>query len=96
MNGERRGTAEAGAFRAYADTNLREKQLGSTPQPYPQRLGEWLGTAVKITRTLRWQVHYALLAEQGDHERRIAGQSRGFIELHGAVLVGALAACDAS
>jgi hypothetical protein len=48
--------------------------------------------------TVSWQAHFALrpLAAQGDHERRIAEQGRGFIELYGAVLVGALGACDAA
>ena len=65
---------------------------------YPQSLGEWLGTAVQIAATVSWQGHFALRppAQQTDHERRIAEQERAFIDLYGALLVGALAACDAA
>lgn len=85
-------------FRADAERNERAQQLGSLAYTYPQSLGEWLGTAVQIASTVSWQAHFALrpFAQQGDHERRIAEQGRAFIELYGAVLVGALAACDAA
>jgi len=61
-------------------------------------LGEWLGTAVQIAASVSWQAHWALrpLERLDAHEHRIAKQGRGFLELYGAVLVGALAACDAA
>jgi len=86
-------------FRALAEENEREQQVGSfTAYAYPQSLGEWLGTAVQLAGSVSWQAHYALrpLLAQGDHERVIAGQGRGMIELYGAVLVAALGACDAA
>ena len=100
MNGERRDAVlrQLELFRSYAEHNEREQQLGSTAHAYPQSLGEWLGTAVQLAGSVGWQAHYALrpLDALGDHERRIAEQGRGFIELYGAVLIGALAACDAA
>jgi hypothetical protein len=59
-------------------------------------VGEWLGTAVQIAALVSWQAHWALrpLAHLDVHERPIAQQGRSFLELYGAVLVGALAACD--
>jgi len=86
-------------FRAFAEYNEREQQLGSiTAYAYPQSLGEWLGTAVRIAGAVSGQAHYALrpLRAQSVRERRIAEHGRGFIELYGAVLVGALEACDAA
>jgi hypothetical protein len=69
-------------FRADAERNTRAQQLGSMSYAYPQSLGEWLGTAVKIAATVSWQAHFAVrpLAQQADHERRIADQGRTFIE----------------
>jgi hypothetical protein len=83
-------------FRADAERNEHAQQLGSMRYAYPQSLGEWLGTAVQIAATVSG--HFALrpLNLQTDHERRIAEQGRAFIELYGALLVGALAACDAA
>jgi len=51
---------------------------------------------VQLAGSVSWQAHYALrpLATHADHERGIAEQGRGMIELYGAVLVGALGACD--
>jgi len=85
-------------FRADAQRNERAQQLGSLAYAYPQSLGEWLGTAVQIAGTVSWQAHFALrpLAPQTKHERRIAEQGRSYIELYGALLVGALVACDAA
>ncbi len=85
-------------FRAHADQNAREQQLGSMAYTYPGSLGEWLGTAVQIAATVSWQAHWALRpVERLDaHERRIAEQGRSFLGLYGAVLVGALDACDAA
>jgi hypothetical protein len=86
-------------FRAFAEYNEREQQLGSlTAYAYPKSLGEWLGTAVRIASTVSGQAHYALqpLRARSDYERRIAEQGRAFLELYGAVLVGALEACDAA
>ena len=86
-------------FRAFAEYNEREQQLGSiTAYAYPQSLGEWLGTAVRIAGAVSGHAHYALrpLRAQSVRERRIAEQGRGCIELYGAVLVGALEACDAA
>ena len=100
MNGQRReavlGLSEL--FRADADRNERTQQLGSLAYAYPQSLGEWLGTAVQIAGTVSWQAHYALrpLALQTEHERAIAEQGRSYIELYGALLIGALGACDAA
>ena len=84
-------------LRALAENNEREQQLGSlNAYAYPQSLGEWLGTAVQLAGSVSWQTHYALrpLDTHADHERGIAEQGRGMIELYGAVLVGALGACD--
>jgi hypothetical protein len=63
---------------------------------YPGPLGEWLGTAVQIAASVSWQSHWALrpLERLDAHEHPIAEQGRSFLELYGAVLVGALAACD--
>ena len=86
-------------FRACARDNRRDRQLGSyTAYAYPLSLGEWLGTAVQIAATVSSQAHYALrpLDAHDDHERGIAEQGRSLIELYGAVLVGALVACDAA
>lgn len=100
MSGERRDAVLRAleVFRAYAEHNQSEQQLGRTAHAYPQSLGEWLGTAVQIAGALSWQAHYALRPFQGqtDHERGMAEQGRGLIELYGAVLVGALRACDAA
>lgn len=101
MNRERREAVrrELELFRAYAEYNEREQQLGSlTARAYPKSLGEWLGTAVRIAGTVSGQAQYALqpLSAQSGHERRIAEQGRGFMELYGAVLAGALEACDAA
>jgi len=100
VNGERREAVlrQLELFRAYAERNERAQQLGSMSYAYPQSLGEWLGTAVQIAATVSWQAHFALrpAAQQTDHERRIAEQGRAFIDLYGALLVGALAACDAA
>ena len=100
MNGERREAVlrQLELFRAHAERNERAQQLGSMAYAYPQSLGEWLGTAVQVAATVSWQAHFALrrLAPQADHERRIAEQGRAFIDLYGALLVGALAACDAA
>jgi len=100
VNGERREAVlrQLELFRADAARNERAQQLGSTSYAYPQSLGEWLGTAVQIAGTVSGQAHFALrpLAPQGTPERRIAEQGRGFIELYGALLVGALGACDAA
>jgi hypothetical protein len=100
VNGERREAVlrQLELFRADAEGNERAQQLGSMSYAYPQSLGEWLGTAVQIAATVSWQAHFALrpLALQTGHERRIAEQGRAFIELYGALLVGALAACDAA
>jgi hypothetical protein len=85
-------------LRALAEDNDREQQLGSlNAYAYPQSLAEWLGTAVQLAGSFSSQAHYVLrpLATHDDHERRIAEQGRGMIELYGAVLVGALGACDA-
>jgi hypothetical protein len=98
VNGERREAVlrQLELFRADAERNERAQQLGSMSFAYPQSLGEWLGTSVQVAATVGWQAHFALrpLAQQADHERRIAEQGRAFIELYGALLVGALAACD--
>jgi hypothetical protein len=78
-------------LRALAEDNEREQQLGSlNAYAYPQSL------AVQLAGSVSWQAHYALrpLATHADHERGIAEQGRGMIELYGAVLVGALGACD--
>lgn len=85
-------------FRADAERNEHAQQLGSMRYAYPQSLGEWLGTAVQVAATVSWQAHFALrpLAQQTDHERLIAEQGRAVIELYGALLVGALAGCDAA
>jgi len=101
VSGKRRDAVlgELELFQAFAEYNEREQQLGSlTAYAYPQSLGQWLGTAVQIAGTVSAQAHYALqpLRTQGDRERRIAEQGRGFIELYGAVLAGALDACDAA
>jgi hypothetical protein len=101
VNGHRRDAVvrELEVFRALAEHNEREQQLGSlTAYAYPKSLGEWLGTAVQIAGTVGGQAHYSLrqLRGQSDHDRRIAEQGRGLIELYGAVLVGALEACDAA
>ena len=100
MNGERREAVlrQLELFRAHAERNRRAQQLGSMSHAYPQSLGEWLGTAVQVAATVSWQAHFALrpLALQADHEHRIAEQGRAFIELYGARLAGALAACDAA
>jgi hypothetical protein len=86
-------------FRAYARDNARDRQLGSfKAYAYPLSLGEWLGTAVQIAATVSWQEQHALgaLDADDDDERGTAEQGRGFIELYGAVLVGALRAWDAA
>ena len=85
-------------FRALAEEHEREQQLGSFTVYAYHSLGEWLATAVQLAGSVSWQAHYALrpLLVQGDHERVIAGQGRGMIELYGAVLVGALGACGAA
>ena len=85
-------------FSTHAERNERSQQLGSMSYAYPQSLGEWLGTAVQIAATVSWQAHFALRppAQQTDHERRIAEQGRAFIDPYGALLIGALAACDAA
>jgi hypothetical protein len=51
---------------------------------------------VQIAATVSWQSHWALqpLDRLDAHEHAIAEQGRSFFELYGAVLVGALAACD--
>lgn len=99
MIGQRREAVlrQLEAFRADAERNEHAQQLGSLAYSYPQSLGEWLGTAVQVAATVSWQSHFALrpLARQTDHERTIAEQGRAFIELYGAVLAGALVACDA-
>jgi hypothetical protein len=83
-------------FRAIAEQNAREQQFGQMAYAYPGSLGEWLGTAVQIAASVSWQAHWALrpLERLDAHERPIAQQGRSFLELYGAVLVGALAACD--
>ena len=101
MNGKRRDAVvrELELFHALAEHNEREQQLGSlTAYAYPQSLGQWLGTAVRIAATGSGHAQYALrpLRGQSDHERRIAERGRGFIELYGAVLAGALDACEAA
>jgi hypothetical protein len=100
VNGERREAVlgQLELFRADAERHERAQQLGSLAYAYPQSLGEWLGTAVQIAGTVSWQAHYALrpLGPQTEHERRIAEQGRSFIALYGALLVGALDACDAA
>ena len=100
MNRERREAVlrQLELFHADAERNERAQQFGSMSYAYPQSLGEWLGTAVQVAATVGWQAHFALrpLALQADHERRIAEQGRAFIDLYGALLVGALAACDAA
>jgi hypothetical protein len=100
VNGERREQLlqRVEVFRADAERNQHAQQLGSMRYAYPQSLGEWLGTAVQIAATVSWQAHFALrpLAQQTDHDRLIAEQGREFFELYGALLVGALAACDAA
>jgi hypothetical protein len=85
-------------FRAHAEHNAREQQFGSMAYAYPGSLGEWLGTAVQIAATVSWQAHRALrpLELLDAHECRIAEQCRSFLELYGAVLAGALDACDAA
>jgi hypothetical protein len=85
-------------LRAYAEQNDREQQFGSMAYAYPGSLGEWLGTAVQIAATVSWQAHWALrpLERLDAHERPIAEQGRSFLELYGAVLVGAISACDAA
>jgi hypothetical protein len=85
-------------FRAVAERNEREQQVGRTAHAYPQSLGEWLGAAVEIGAAVSWQAYYALrpLAGQTDHEQLIAQQGRSYLELYGAVLAGALAACDSA
>ena len=99
MTGERGDLVleQLAVFRVIAELNERDQQLGSLKAyAYPQSLGEWLGTAVQLAGSVSWQAYYALqpLVTQGDHERRIAAQGRGMIELYGAVLVGTLDACD--
>ncbi len=98
MSGQRRAEAlrELERFRAYAEHNELEQQIGTTAHSYPQSLGEWLGTAVQIAGAVSWQAHYALRPLQGqtEHERGISAQGRGLIELYGAVLAAALRACD--
>jgi hypothetical protein len=100
VQGERRERLlrQVELFRADAERDKRAQQLGSMRYAYPQSLGEWLGTAVQVAATVGWQAHFALrpLAQRGDHERLIGEQGRAFIELYGALLVGALAACDAA
>jgi hypothetical protein len=81
-------------LRALAEDNEREQQLVSlNAHAYPQSLAAHRGAA---RGSVSWQAHYALrpLATHADHERGIAEQGRGMIELYGAVLVGALGACD--
>ncbi len=53
---------------------------------------------MQIAASVSWQAHWALrpLERQDAHERSIAEQSRSFIQSYGAVLVGALPACDAA
>ena len=53
---------------------------------------------MQIASTVSRQAHDALrpLASQAHDERRIAKQGRAFIDLYGAVLVGALWPCDAA
>jgi hypothetical protein len=100
VNGEHRGAVlrPLELIRTHAERNERSQQLGSMSYAYPQSLGEWLGTAVQIAATVSWQAHFALRppAQQTDHERRIAEQGRAFIDLYGALLIGALAARDAA
>jgi hypothetical protein len=85
-------------FRARAEHNARKQQFGQMAYAYPGSLGEWLGTAVQIAASVSWQAHWTLrpLERHDAHERAIAEQGRSFIESYGAVLVGALAACDAT
>lgn len=86
-------------FRAYARDNDRDRQLGPfRAYAYPLSLGEWLGTAVQIAASLSRQGHHTLwpLDADADEHRKSAAQGRGFIELYGAVLVGALRACDSA
>ncbi len=99
VNGERREAVlgQLELLRGFAEKNERGQQVGSlTAYTYPQSLGEWLGTAVQLAGSMSWQAHWALqpLSRQGERERRIAEQGRGSIALYGAVLVGALRACD--
>ena len=100
MNRERREAVlgQLELFRADAERNERAQQLGSLHYAYPQSLGEWLGTAVQIAGTVSWQAHFALrpLHPQTEHEQLIAKQGRSYIELYGALLIGALGACDAA
>jgi len=100
VSGERRDAVlwRLELFRAYARDNKRDRQLGSfKAYAYPLSLGEWLGTAVQIGATVSWLRRYALrpLDAHDENARRIARQRRGLMELYGAVLVGALVACDA-
>jgi len=99
VNGERREAVlrQLEMFRADAERDGHAQQLGSLAYPYPQSLGEWLGTAVQIAASVSWQAHFALrpLAQQTEPERRIAEQGRALLALYGALLVGTLAACDA-
>ena len=86
-------------FRAYAKDNERDQQFGSfKAYAYPLSLGEWLGTAVQIAATVNWPAHYTLrrLDAHDDHERGSHERGRRFVELYGAVLIGALRACDAA
>ena len=100
VNGERREAVlrQIELFRAHAERNERAQQLGSMSYAYPQSLGEWLGTsrADRGHGQLAGALRTSAAAEQADHERRIAEQGRAFIDLYGALLVGALAACDAA
>jgi hypothetical protein len=100
VNDERREAVrlQLERFRVHAEHNAHEQQFGQMAYAYPGSLGEWLGTAVQIAATVSWQAHWALrpLERLDAHERPIAEQGRGFLELYGAVLVGALVACDAA
>lgn len=50
--------------------------------------------AARGHRWLAGALGAAAAFDAGEHERRIAEQGRGYLELYGAVLVGALGACD--